>query len=83
MDGDRAFVEWQATFDCDAVSLRDELTRTLAAWFEKWLEIASRHDGRLRPKVPFDSASRPFRRCFRANRPHLLRESGYPVQFGP
>jgi hypothetical protein len=37
MDGDRAFVEWSATFDCDAVR-RDELTRTLAAWFEKWLE---------------------------------------------
>ena len=36
-DGDRAFVEWSATFDCDAVR-RDELTRTLAAWFEKWLE---------------------------------------------
>ena len=37
VDGDRAFVEWSATFDCDAVR-RDELTRTLAAWFEKWLE---------------------------------------------
>ena len=37
LDGDRAFVEWSATFDCEA-GRRDELTRTLAAWFEQWLE---------------------------------------------
>lgn len=36
VDGDRAFVEWWATFDCDAAR-RDELTRTLQGWFGKWL----------------------------------------------
>jgi hypothetical protein len=37
VDGDRAFVEWWATFDCDA-DRRDELTGTLQGWFGKWLE---------------------------------------------
>jgi len=37
VDGDRAFVEWSATFDCDAGG-RSELTATLAASFGKWLE---------------------------------------------
>jgi hypothetical protein len=37
MDGDRAFVEWWATFDCDPTR-RDELTETLRGWFGKWLE---------------------------------------------
>ena len=36
-DGDRAFVEWWATFDCDAPR-REELTGTLQGWFGKWLE---------------------------------------------
>src|SRR5882757_717998 len=37
VDGERAFVEWSATFDCDAGG-RSELTATLAGSFEKWLE---------------------------------------------
>jgi len=37
VDGDRAFVEWSAKFDCDAPR-RGELTATLAGSFEKWLE---------------------------------------------
>ena len=37
VDGDRAFVEWWATFDCDA-GHPDELTGTLRGWFGKWLE---------------------------------------------
>ena len=37
VDGDRAFVEWWATFDCDAAR-REELTGTLRAWFGEWLE---------------------------------------------
>jgi hypothetical protein len=37
IDGNRAFVEWWATFDCDA-GQRDELTGTLQGSFEKWLE---------------------------------------------
>jgi len=37
VDGDRAFVEWWATFYCDAPR-REELTGTLQGWFGKWLE---------------------------------------------
>ncbi len=37
VDGDRAFVEWWATFDCDAAH-RDELTGALRTSFGKWLE---------------------------------------------
>ncbi|QPF84981.1 SRPBCC family protein [Bradyrhizobium genosp. L] len=37
IDGNRAFVEWWATFDCEPNS-RAELTRTLASWFETWLD---------------------------------------------
>jgi len=37
VDGDRAFVERWATFDCDTAR-RDELTGTLQGWFGKWLE---------------------------------------------
>src|SRR5947209_987800 len=37
IDGDRAFVEWWATFDCEPAR-RDELRRTLQASFEKWLQ---------------------------------------------
>jgi Polyketide cyclase / dehydrase and lipid transport len=36
-DGERAFVEWWAIFDCDS-SRREELTGTLQGSFEKWLE---------------------------------------------
>ena len=37
IDGNRAFVEWWANFDCEAAA-RAELTQTLAGWFEIWLE---------------------------------------------
>jgi hypothetical protein len=37
VDGDRAFVEWSATFDCDP-ACGEELTGTLRGWFGKWLE---------------------------------------------
>jgi hypothetical protein len=37
VDGDRAFVEWWATFDCDAPR-REELAGTLRSSFGKWLE---------------------------------------------
>jgi hypothetical protein len=36
-DGDRALVEWWATFDCEPVR-RDELIAILRGWFAKWLE---------------------------------------------
>lgn len=37
VDGDRAFIEWWAVFDCDAAR-RVELAQTLTGWFETWLE---------------------------------------------
>ena len=37
VDGDHAFVEWWATFDCEP-SQSEELTGTLRGWFAKWLE---------------------------------------------
>jgi Polyketide cyclase / dehydrase and lipid transport len=37
IDGDRAFVEWWAHFDCEP-GRRDELVGTLQGWFGKWLE---------------------------------------------
>ena len=37
VDGDRAFVEWWATFDCEPDS-GEELTGRLRGWFAKWLE---------------------------------------------
>jgi hypothetical protein len=37
VDGDRAFVEWWANFDCEA-ACRDELIETLRNWFGKWLK---------------------------------------------
>lgn len=37
VDGDGAFVEWWADFDCEE-GRRDELSATLRGWFAKWLE---------------------------------------------
>jgi hypothetical protein len=37
IDGDRAFVEWWADFDCEPI-WRDGLTGTLRSWFAQWLE---------------------------------------------
>jgi len=37
VDGDHAFVEWWATFDCEP-SQSEELSGTLRGWFAKWLE---------------------------------------------
>ncbi|WP_244562003.1 SRPBCC family protein [Bradyrhizobium lablabi] len=37
VDGDRAFVEWWATFDCEPLR-REELTGTLQGSFGRWLE---------------------------------------------
>jgi hypothetical protein len=37
IDGDRAFVEWWADFDCES-GQRDELGGTLRGWFAQWLE---------------------------------------------
>jgi len=37
IDGNRAFVEWWANFDCEPAR-RDELAETLQNWFGKWLQ---------------------------------------------
>jgi hypothetical protein len=37
VDGDRAFVEWWADFDCDPPR-REELPEMLQGWFGNWLE---------------------------------------------
>jgi hypothetical protein len=37
VDGDRAFVEWWATFDCEPAR-GEEFSQTLRGWFAKWLE---------------------------------------------
>jgi hypothetical protein len=42
VDGDRAFVEWWAIFDCEP-SKREELATTLSGWFAKWLESLRAH----------------------------------------
>ncbi len=42
VDGDRAFIEWSATFDCEPIR-REELSATLAGWFGKWLESLRAH----------------------------------------
>jgi hypothetical protein len=36
-DTDGDFVEWWATFDCEA-DRRGELAKTLEGWFAQWLE---------------------------------------------
>ncbi|WP_050627962.1 SRPBCC family protein [Bradyrhizobium viridifuturi] len=52
VDGDRAFIEWWAVFDCEA-DRRVELAQTLAGWFETWLE-SLRDEMALRP-VPAET----------------------------
>jgi Polyketide cyclase / dehydrase and lipid transport len=37
VDGDGAFVEWRADFDCEPAR-REELCMTLSLWFGQWLE---------------------------------------------
>jgi hypothetical protein len=37
VDGDRAFVEWWASFDCEPAR-GEEFSQTLRGWFAKWLE---------------------------------------------
>jgi hypothetical protein len=36
VDGDRAFVEWWASFDCEPAR-SEEFSQTLRGWFAKWL----------------------------------------------
>jgi hypothetical protein len=56
VDGDQAFVEWWATFDCDPVR-RDELTATLQGWFGKWLESLRKSLAGPSPEFPLEVAA--------------------------
>jgi Polyketide cyclase / dehydrase and lipid transport len=47
-DGDRAFVEWWATFDCE-LERRGDISATLRGWFATWLESLRRS---LPPPAP-------------------------------
>ena len=42
VDGERAFVEWSAVFDCED-GRREEISTTLRGWFAKWLESLRVH----------------------------------------
>jgi Polyketide cyclase / dehydrase and lipid transport len=54
VDGDRAFVEWWATFDCEPLR-RDEFTETLRARFGNWLESLRESMGSRPGKFPRDA----------------------------
>ena len=55
-DGDRAFVEWWADFDCEAAR-RCELTETLRGWFGKWLESLRQSMGARPARFPEKAGS--------------------------
>jgi hypothetical protein len=56
VDGDRAFVEWWANFDCETAR-RDELSATLRGWFGKWLESLRRSMETKPARFPADTGS--------------------------
>ena len=56
VDRDRAFVEWWATFDCEAPR-REELTGTLRGWFGKWLESLRGTLDSQQPEFPTENAA--------------------------
>jgi hypothetical protein len=45
VDGDGAFVQWRADFDCEPAR-REELCTTLSLWFGQWLESLRRESMR-------------------------------------
>jgi Polyketide cyclase / dehydrase and lipid transport len=57
VDGNRAFVEWWATFDCDA-GRRGELTGTLQGRFGNWLESLRNTLGGRSLEFPAAAATR-------------------------
>ena len=56
IDGDGAFVEWWANFDCEAAR-SDELSTTLRGWFGKWLESLRRSMETTRARFPAAAGS--------------------------
>src|SRR6516162_8845541 len=55
-DGDRAFVEWWATFDCEPAR-REDICTTLRGWFAKWLESLRRTSAAVPGRYWTDSAA--------------------------
>ena len=55
-DGDRAFVEWWADFDCEA-DRRGELAEILRGWFGKWLESLRQSMGTGLARFPAGAGS--------------------------
>jgi hypothetical protein len=53
VDGERAFVEWWATFDCE-LERRGDICATLSGWFATWLESLRRS---LPPPAPVLAAA--------------------------
>jgi hypothetical protein len=51
VDGDRAFVEWWATFDFEP-GRREELVGTLQGWLAKWLESLRQSLGGQASRIP-------------------------------
>jgi Polyketide cyclase / dehydrase and lipid transport len=49
VDGDGAFVEWRADFDCEPAR-REELCTTLSLWFRQWLESLRKEMNRSGPR---------------------------------
>lgn len=56
VDGDRAFVEWWANFDCEPAR-RDELSEALRSWFGKWLKSLRKSVGSRPAKFPSETGS--------------------------
>jgi Polyketide cyclase / dehydrase and lipid transport len=56
VDGDRAFVEWWATFDCEPLRC-GELTATLQGSFGRWLESLRRTLERPAQGLPSEAAA--------------------------
>ncbi len=55
IDGDRAFIEWFATFDCDADGYDERVTFFRGA-FAGWLESLRRHLDRIKQPSPSRAA---------------------------
>jgi Polyketide cyclase / dehydrase and lipid transport len=62
-DGDGAFAEWWADFDCEG-SAREEVCATLRGWFGQWLESLRRAlgGGAIEGWQPSEDGSGPIRR---------------------
>jgi hypothetical protein len=58
VDGNRAFVEWWADFDCEPLRI-DEFAETLRTRFGKWLESLRQSMGRRPVEFPVEDGALP------------------------